>query len=334
MGGERRQHTRRGTMNDYRIRPHPITVRLQALISRYSPDEAELDLAMKRADELGAMLANSDFGVQRWELGGSCQKRTAIHPVNDVDLFVYLDEEYWTDSWGQRCPPDEFLRAFVDRIEYAKRYHVRKGNISIRPQNRSLRVIYHREGSIQIDVVPAIWRNRNSQRLADIPDVNSGTWISTCVTRQANLLFKLDNQYHPLRRAIRLLKLWKRHHKLERLRSYVLELLAMHARDNGAALFDIGIFMSVLRRIVDYHLQEPIVIPDVIKQYDCPADLVVIMDVGVKGNNVASNINFQERQRIVATARRTLEYIDRAYSAFDHGHEQAAFIALQQAVGR
>jgi len=58
-------------------------------------------------------------------------------------------------------------------------------------QNRSLRVIYHREGSIQIDVVPAIWRNRNSQRLVEIPDVEAETWITTCVRRQENLLLKL-----------------------------------------------------------------------------------------------------------------------------------------------
>ena len=42
-----------------------------------------------------------------------------------------------------------------------------------------------RDGAVAIDVVPALWANRNKAEIVQIPERSSRQWRSTCITRQA-----------------------------------------------------------------------------------------------------------------------------------------------------
>ena len=306
---------------------------LRELTTEYTPTTDEIKQAVDRTDSLGRLFRNSGFGVLDWELGGSCEKWTAIRPVDDVDMFVYLDGEAWLTRQGDRYQPSTVIRMFRERIEQARWIHIVNGHVQLRTQSRSLRVIYHKEGSVHIDIVPAIWVNQNPHRLVEIPDRENKRWIQTCVRRQANLLNKLDNGFHFLRRGIRLLKIWRNHHRLTLLRSYALELLAIHASMEGAPQSDVGIFRHTLERMVETGLRQPIVLPDIISHYDIPRHPMVIMDVGVRDNNVASGITAAERRKIVTVARKTLELLQEAGIALTAGKVRIARSRFRQAVG-
>lgn len=310
-----------------------VTDWLRELATRYTPTPDEIQKAVDRAEKLGRLFKSSGFGVLDCELGGSCQKWTAIRPVEDVDMFVYLDEGVWFTRQGSRYQPATVIRTFIERIEQARWIHIVNGHVTLRRQSRSLRVIYHKEGSVHIDIVPAIWLNENKHRVAEIPDRENKMWIRTCVRRQENLLNKLDNRYHFLRRGIRLLKVWRNHHRLKKLRSYALELLAMHACIEGAPNSDVGVFRYVLARMVETGLRQPIVLEDIISRYVIPDDPVVIMDVGVHDNNVASEITAGDRRQIVSTAKKTLEMLHAAETALAAGQLRTARSWFRQAVG-
>jgi hypothetical protein len=229
-------------------------VRVQAL----TPDDAAVATAVERAERVGRIIKNDrNLAVLESQIGGSCAKKTALAPVKDVDLFLYLDQYAWQKTDGSNYSPQTVLRDFEVRLRRTFRRHIESRDIIIRRQDHSLRIRYLREGAIHIDVVPALW-DGNKAYLVDIPERSTKRWVKTCIPRQHLLLERLDAPNRYLRRAIRLLKHWRNVHKLN-LRSYALEILAAHAVarrvDTAHAR---AVFVSVLEWIAETGLNEPV----------------------------------------------------------------------------
>lgn len=298
-------------------------------------DEREIAQAIHRIESAARLLERSNFGVLDWEASGSCAKSTAICPVDDLDMMVYLDPDAWLTQRGERYQPSTVIGKFAERFEIARRVHVENGALTVRRQNSSIRLQYHKAGAVHIDIVPAFWINGNAHRVAEIPDRYGKDWIRTCVRRQLNLLDREDDNFHSLRRAIRLLKVWRTGHKLRDLKSYALELLAVYCCQNGAPRSDVGTFRHVLEWMVRTGMREPVVIPDIITRYELPKrSAVVIMDVGVKDNNVAGNIDAPTRDGIVRTARGTLKALGMLDEAIEASQTRTAQKLLKDAMGR
>ena len=105
-----------------------------------SPSEAAFDQAIRRAERIGNILEEDDsMEVAEFVVGGSCGKQTAIEPMDDADLFVYLEPGSWCSSRRRELAPATVLRAFEDRVEHTYRSLIDAGTVRIRRQEHSLR---------------------------------------------------------------------------------------------------------------------------------------------------------------------------------------------------
>jgi hypothetical protein len=308
------------------------------VLRRLEPDDDAVAKGMQRAERVARILRNDrDTGVLHTTIGGSCAKGTALNPVTDVDLFVYLDTAAWLLRDG-RSPysPGYVLGAFHQRLARTFQVHLGEGDVSIRRQDHSVRVRYAKGGSLSIDVVPALWTDQNRAEIVRIPERSSREWRETCVNRQRLLLDKHDDQNRYLRRAIRLLKYWRNGHQLD-LPSYALELLAVHAVARVESRYHRAVCISVFRWIVESDLREPVFVTDYVRPSEQrlpKTDEVVIMDAAVAGNNVAAELGAGARRRIVSAAQRALDRLSAAEHHMTRGRRGDASRAFGEAFSR
>jgi len=99
-------------------------------------------------------------------LTGSFARRTAIRPLNDIDMFVVLDPS----ASAPTPPTPEALLGHL-KAALAKTYPAK----SVRRQTRSLNIEFSGTG-IAYDIVPALPRQGGGYR---IPDRDASSWIAT-----------------------------------------------------------------------------------------------------------------------------------------------------------
>lgn len=308
------------------------------LLRRLDPDEDAVAKGMERAQRVGRILTNDkSTGVLHTTIGGSCAKGTALNPVKDVDLFVYLDAAAWRQRNGTGTySPQYVLRAVHERLARTFHVHLNEGDVLIRRQDHSVRVRYVKAGSVSIDVVPVLWTDQNRAEVVRIPERSSRGWRDTCINRQRLLLDKHDDQNRYLRRAIRLLKHWRNGHQLA-LPSYALELLAVHAVSRVESRFSRSVCMSVFGWIAEDELREAVYVTDYVQlgeQRIPKKDDVVIMDAAVPGNNVTSDLGAGDRRRVVFAAQRALARFGAAEHHMSRGNRGDASRAFGEAFSR
>ena len=141
--------------------------------------------------------------VKELIVSGSYSRGTAIHPFNDIDLLVVLDDGY--------CRPEfeELPREHLSWInENLAELDLSLENIRI--QNKSVGFKYK---DFQFDIVPA-FSSKNKENSYQIPDVNCKKWIETSPLIHSNALEDLNNETRGLaKKVIKLIKCWVRQHK-------------------------------------------------------------------------------------------------------------------------
>jgi predicted nucleotidyltransferase len=134
-------------------------------------------------------------------LSGSYARKTAIAPLDDVDIIFIIDPERWNTGLFSTLPdPSKILKTFGRAIRH------RYSESSVRTQRRSVRLqLYH----LDIDVVPAVTESEEDPDILLIPDANEGEWIRTAPKLHAEATSELnaetDGLFIPL---VKLLKLW------------------------------------------------------------------------------------------------------------------------------
>ncbi len=102
---------------------------LDEALRMHTPDDASFSLATQRAERLGNVLANdASFGCAEYEVGGSCAKHTALAPLNDVDLFLYLTPGDWSVSSGNLMTPARVLGELARRVQRTYKVGIRCTN--------------------------------------------------------------------------------------------------------------------------------------------------------------------------------------------------------------
>lgn len=166
-------------------------------------------------DALSARLKLDDVFV-----AGSFGRRTAIRPLDDIDLFIVLNEHVHRNL---RSPPirrclDEVLRAL--QAAYP-------GQVSMRPQRRSVNVTFQSTG-IGYDVVPA-FQVQGKRDHYIIPDVELQSWISTNPKRHAEICKQADARAgNVLKQLIKAAKHWNATHG-KHIGSFHLEVMSYDA---------------------------------------------------------------------------------------------------------
>jgi hypothetical protein len=150
-------------------------------------------------------------------VSGSYDRRTAIRPLNDIDLFMVLNESVHGGLRSQSTQP--CLDAVLAALQRAH-----PSGVSMRRQRRSVNISFQSTG-IGYDVVPA-FRVSGKHDVYIIPDAERQSWIATNPAQHAALCNQADARNgHVLKGLIKAAKHWNVQHG-KQLRSFHLEVMA------------------------------------------------------------------------------------------------------------
>lgn len=209
-------------------RSSSVSTRFDEAIRRAGPEENDLQLAKDRHMGVSQLLQKQSW-VKRTFLSGSYKRHTATNPINDVDVFVVVEDVMLQD------------------VKVANEAIVRLCNQVISPNLRCTKVV-DQEHSVglewlfgpKIDVVLARSRGDSPDEGYDITNAK-GMWITTFPEQAFRAATEANDRCDRLIPLIKLLKCWNGHHvrknaegKLKKaLKSYHLEVMCYRADLRG-----------------------------------------------------------------------------------------------------
>lgn len=180
-------------------------------------------------DNLRARLGNDVRDI----LSGSYSRRTAIRPLNDIDIFVVLDPSAHRDCYPPASPAT-CLRKIRAALQAAYPQH------APRLQGRSVHIDFTGTG-IGYDVVPAFAERSGGEY--KIPDRDRDEWIRTNPEKHRDVCIAAnDRAGGKLNRLIKAVKRWnQRQASASQLRSFHIEVMSYEAFSSGPASFPEGL---------------------------------------------------------------------------------------------
>jgi len=131
----------------------------------------EQETASRQQNELRDRLRDKMPGIARDILVGSYARRTAVRPLNDIDIFLTLDPAVH----GHRRSSSPLL--LLEDLQRALRTCYSDPGPRTRIQGRSVNIEFSGTG-IGFDIIPA-FGNDNRSGNYDIPDRHQSIWIKT-----------------------------------------------------------------------------------------------------------------------------------------------------------
>jgi hypothetical protein len=187
------------------------------------------------------------FAVSEFLISGSFGRRTAIAPLNDIDLFVVLDP---VSEAGLRASPP---RAVLDRVLQAldAAYPTKE---KPKAQSRSVNVEFKGTG-LSFDVVPAFPLEDGAYQ---IPDRDAGAWIRTNPrVHKAHATAANERAGQAAKPIAKALKSWNRRQPEKLLRSFHLELMVYEALGSKPDSRAAGIAAALRAMAVRVHAPMP-----------------------------------------------------------------------------
>jgi hypothetical protein len=265
----------------------------------------QADVLIQRLEK--KITEDSSFNVEGFKKTGSLVKGTVLKPRGefgvDADIAVFLDL-----SEAEREDTEKLHNIILDLLVAA---YPNKSREDFQVQPRTLG-IHFRDSGLDVDLVPVIpipaepgygWQ----------PSSQQGHPVKTNITKQLEFVKSRRDADSRFRTIIRLLKNWRNHVELDRLRSFMIELIVAHLYDaQGAApSLEAGLQRFFLY-VAQSELNDPIIFAECGAVASVPKDPVVIIDPVNKENNVAARITASEKSEIVKAAQRAWETIEAA----------------------
>lgn len=306
---------------------------LRHVLEEFSIADSAYDAAIERTQRYARSLENDrEFGVVGSRIGGSIGKGTAIAPMSDVDLYLYLDDDVWRSMRGGLLSPHTVIGRVRSRVEKRLCFEIQNGYATIRPQRHSVGIKFRKENSVGIDVVPALVSGRDVEA-ALIPRRPTGMFVETSVERQIELINALDSPFRYLRRGIRLLKHWNKTAGVG-LHSYIVEVLGMYAAAEGCTRTAAGVFISTLDFIAETDMREPVYIEHYFRFSRRASRACSIFDPAMPNNNLGEAMSARDGERLGAAARRALHKLCKAAEFFAWGKFRVAEECVAEVFGR
>ncbi len=260
-----------------------------------------IDGLKKKMDE------NSSFGVAGFKKTGSLMKGTVLKPRGengvDADVAVYLDlSEAEKDDI-------EKLHAIIRDLLVAVYPTKKKDDFKVQPRTLG---IHFRASGLDVDLVPII-PIPGASGYGWQPSSQNGKSVKTSVQGQLDFIKSRRDADPRFKTIVRLLKHWRNEQELEKLRSFVIELIVayLYDRDGTAVSLESGLQRFFLY-VAQSELVERITFPELGKIKSFPGDPVVVLDPVNKDNNVAARLTDEERKEIVSAAQTAWETISAA----------------------
>ncbi|WP_338872930.1 nucleotidyltransferase [Myxococcus stipitatus] len=220
---------------------------MQRLVEELEIPPARLKTVTRQHEVVRAILREALAPPEDF-ISGSYGRRTAVHPLHDVDLFVVLNPQ--RHPRGTRTT-DETLKQVrhVFKEEWV-------GRELPRLQTHSVGIDF--SSNIHIDIVPAY---RHEQVGYLIPQRGTGAWIHTNPKWHQDVAARADEAAgHQLNRLIKLVKHWNRQQQSSPLRSFHLEVMCYQAFSRpptGTLLEQLGGLFEFLAKRVTYPCSDP-----------------------------------------------------------------------------
>lgn len=204
--------------------------------------------ARRQRDALRGHL-EGDFAVAEFLISGSFKRRTAIRPLNDIDLFVVFDPD--AEEELRAAPPMTILKKVLDVLDDA--YPTKE---KPKAQSRSVNVEFAGTG-LSFDVVPAFPDGVNGYV---IPDREAGAWIRTNPrVHKAHATAANEASGKKAKPIVKALKSWNSRQPDKLVRSFHLELMVYEALPSNPGTYADGIAKALraMASRVLYAMPEP-----------------------------------------------------------------------------
>jgi predicted nucleotidyltransferase len=186
--------------------------------------------ARRQRDALRGHL-EGEFAVAEFLISGSFKRRTAIQPLNDVDLFVVFDPE--SEKELRDAAPRTILKKVLDVLDDA--YPTKE---KPKAQSRSVNVEFKGTG-LSFDVVPAFPDGVDGYV---IPDRDAGAWIRTNPRRhKEHATAANEASGKKAKPIVKALKSWNSRQPSTLVRSFHLELMVYEALRSDPGSYPVGI---------------------------------------------------------------------------------------------
>lgn len=285
------------------------------LVRRIEPTLTQRLGAVRSHKHLRNLLCTGQMAtrIQKSYLSGSYARKTAIYPLDDVDIIFMIDPSYWPKPFNllfgsSTYPaPGTVLESFAKAIRY--RYPIS----SVHGQRRSVRLqLYH----LDIDIVPAI-QDRNDEKRIRIPDKRAGEWILSSPLRHSENATAVNKfqggKFKPL---VKLLKYWNGNLPgTAAFRSFAIETMAVRVFQNFKfdslqeglrAFFDFVAFASGNRTMLSWSDKRGITL----NWWSCG-----VPDAAGTGGNIVAGIDDERRKRFVENAMRSRNKMEESFNA-------------------
>jgi hypothetical protein len=255
---------------------------------------------------------SEEFGLIEIFNSGSVEKKTAITPLNDVDLAVLLRPELVAGR-GLSDLPD-----LLERVrELLVQVYQPKPAEDYSLGRHAVRIRFH-DTKLSVDVVPLI-PDLEDKDFALLPTRDSGEWVATSIPLHLEFIRKRIRQYPAFLELVRLTKWWRNEQQVH-FKSFLVELLWAHLLDTRTVTGDdlgealLGFFGYIVRT----GLLEPISFDDYGQRVDSEAltgHPVRVFDPVNPENNVAARITPSRRNELVSACREAFEALAAAQTA-------------------
>ncbi len=174
---------------------------IKSFLPEVQPTRNQIDGAKRSQKYLRDILCTGQFKARVLDsyLSGSYSRKTAIYPLDDVDIIFLINPDKWKKGIFEKYPdPEVLLKSFHRAIK--RRYP----DSGVRLQRRSVGLHLNH---LDIDVVPAI--ELNGSDMIVIPDRHDGTWIESAPKLHSDVASRINKEQKNLFKPIvKLLKFW------------------------------------------------------------------------------------------------------------------------------
>lgn len=199
-----------------------VSQAMNTFLSNLELADKERENAKRQRNDIRIHL-EKELSVKEFLLSGSFKRRTAIFPLNDIDLFVVLDGIAHDDL--KKSAPIQTLKKIQKILNDA--YPTKKEYPII--QSRSVNIDFIGTG-LAFDVVPAFPDGDNKYI---IPDRDINGWIKTNPRAHSTHSVEANERAGKMAKPlVKALKCWNRQHEPKVLRSFHLELMVYDVLKN------------------------------------------------------------------------------------------------------
>jgi len=245
------------------------------LLKKISPPNDRINKAKSIPAEIRSFLKEND-DLKTIEphsrLVGSYARKTYVGDIKDVDILVFIDDEYEEDS------PDSVLRLLKRVLENYENIL----SVEVSPQRRSIHMFF-KDYDFHLDIVPALLP-KGIENKALIPDKIREKWLESHPIAYGKKLSDLNSKRgQKVIPSIRLFKHWRDiQMKYKRPKSYWLECMVYYKFNKGYVKIEGKSLAEVFWQLTELIYKE-------YEEYLSSNENIPKISDPILGNNVASN---------------------------------------------